>query len=693
MTDFGALEGKCSKVDAGLGEAVLSAGAAAVSRDIQAPIRVGENPAEIALVGSYEDLITTLYSVSFLNNDTVAPVPISSELLQPSKVVSTVASLLAGDVEAFVKKMTGGVEVVPEKLNAFTFESLPAVEIKKPMEITDQIIAKNQQPTVLVKPLASNLELPLAATMIEDGKPLQALSQTTLSASIRSPEHSTAQSLPATDEAASVAINDSNLAQSEADLVNAAKVEDGEPLQALSQTTRSASIRSPEHLTAQSVLATDEAAFVAINDSNLAQSEADPANAAKVEEGEPLQALSQTTRSASIRSPEYLTAQSVPASDEAAFVAINDSNLAQSEAGPANAAKVEEGEPLQALSQTTRSASIRSPEYLTAQSVPASDEAAFVAIKDSNLSQGEAELANAVKVEEGEPLQALSQTTRSASIRSPEYLTAQSVPASDEAAFVAIKDSNLAQSEAEPANAKLDDGSKTINTFKSPQSTEAALLNTSAQSPQSASAAQVAPVGVVLKVIPPRQETANLQTFSTEPLAAISNIEVSNAGSGMQTQTGAGANGQSAMTPHQVLAVALDVRRQGWTKALVNRVVNMAQSGGTLTMNIMPAHLGQITLKLSEGRRGTDLRIVADVAATASMLRDVQQQISSAFESAGLTLGEYSAGTGKGGHGSSNPHEDDVTNQMSEIENLSNADTSPVNASNHDDRSRINILL
>jgi hypothetical protein len=75
----------------------------------------------------------------------------------------------------------------------------------------------------------------------------------------------------------------------------------------------------------------------------------------------------------------------------------------------------------------------------------------------------------------------------------------------------------------------------------------------------------------------------------------------------------------------------------------------MVQSGGVLTLKILPQHLGQITLKMSEGRRGLDLRIVTEVASTAAMLRGVESQISSAFEGAGLMLGEFSANTGKGG--------------------------------------------
>ncbi|MCR9148448.1 MAG: flagellar hook-length control protein FliK [Rhodobacteraceae bacterium] len=120
--------------------------------------------------------------------------------------------------------------------------------------------------------------------------------------------------------------------------------------------------------------------------------------------------------------------------------------------------------------------------------------------------------------------------------------------------------------------------------------------------------------------------------------------------SGTPTPTGSsGAASPVPMAQSSGLPAMLDVRRQGWTQTLVQRAAGMVQSGGVLTLKILPQHLGQITLKMSEGRRGLDLRIVTEVASTAAMLRGVESQISSAFEGAGLALGEFSANSGKGG--------------------------------------------
>ena len=306
---------------------------------------------------------------------------------------------------------------------------------------------------------------------------------------------------------------------------------------------------------------------------------------------------------------------------------------------------------------------------------------------------------NAKSVKDEKLLLGLSGATRSVPIRNSGDLIVQSVSASDNAVLKTINDVDFSLSKGDQDNAKLNNDAKPINNFETVKSIANIMSKTSTPSLQENSVGQVmAPVVAGMKMIPLRQQTANLQIPPIEASAAFSNIEFSNAGSSMQsqtggTQTGAGTSGQSAMTPHQLLAVALDVRQQGWTKALVNRVINTAQSGRTLTVNILPAHLGKITLKLSEGRRGTDLRIVADVPATASMLRDVQQQISSAFDSAGLTLGEYSAGTGKGGHENSDPRERNVTEAESEIEDISDTGLGSIGASNLDDKSHINILL
>jgi hypothetical protein len=183
-----------------------------------------------------------------------------------------------------------------------------------------------------------------------------------------------------------------------------------------------------------------------------------------------------------------------------------------------------------------------------------------------------------------------------------------------------------------------------------------------------------------------------------EAAAAIAGVDAAPSGTGGQSQsgnahTGTGTNSQQGMAQSQALAAVLDVQRQGWTKALVNRAMSMVQSGGTMTFKIMPAHLGLITLKMSEGRRGTDLRIVADVAATASMLRDVKHQISSVFESAGITLGEYSAGTSNRGDKGSTSQNNDKAENGTELETKLNQDVAEFSDYSGDDRSNINIIL
>lgn len=186
---------------------------------------------------------------------------------------------------------------------------------------------------------------------------------------------------------------------------------------------------------------------------------------------------------------------------------------------------------------------------------------------------------------------------------------------------------------------------------------------------------------------------------NADPLpTAMTPMDVASGGAGSipqggSGQTGSGVAGQGAASLQSSMEAALDVRQQGWTKALVNRAISAAQSGGALTIKILPAHLGQITVKLSEGKRGTDLRIIADVPATASMLRDVQQQLSSAFYNAGLTLGEYSASTGKGGDQGAGAQKDGDTDQLNAFDTAIEAVTSAQSTSREDTLSRLNILL
>ena len=147
----------------------------------------------------------------------------------------------------------------------------------------------------------------------------------------------------------------------------------------------------------------------------------------------------------------------------------------------------------------------------------------------------------------------------------------------------------------------------------------------------------------------------------------------------------------SALANSAGTAAILDVRRQGWTKTLVNRAAGMAKAGGTMTLSILPQNLGQITLKLSDGRKGLELRMTADVASTTAMLRDVQGQIESAFDDAGLKLGSYSAQTGGQNQqdGSNNNDAQDDT----EIEVVERNAQSENTQETIDDPERLNILL
>nr|WP_213394340.1 flagellar hook-length control protein FliK [Yoonia sp.] len=221
------------------------------------------------------------------------------------------------------------------------------------------------------------------------------------------------------------------------------------------------------------------------------------------------------------------------------------------------------------------------------------------------------------------------------------------------------------------------------------QVTSAIQMSKTAQLAVGASTNAVQQVTMPRQPLPPTLGPDSLLATAT-PIDFVSGGSGS-ASQGGSGQTGSGVAGQGAASLQGQLEAALDVRQQGWTKTLVNRAINAAQAGGSLTIKILPAHLGQITLKLSEGKRGTDLRIIADVPATASMLRDVQDQLSSAFESAGLTLGAYSASTGNNGGERSQKDGDTDEVKPSELANVTAQSADDVAGA--DNLSRINILL
>lgn len=185
---------------------------------------------------------------------------------------------------------------------------------------------------------------------------------------------------------------------------------------------------------------------------------------------------------------------------------------------------------------------------------------------------------------------------------------------------------------------------------------------------------------------------------SDQLLSAMTTTESATGEAGPSPRGGSGQNGtvlasQGSASLQNMMEAALDVRQQGWTKALVHRAISTAQAGGALTIKILPAHLGHITLTLSEGKRGTDLRIIADVPATAFMLRDVQYQISSAFENAGLTLGEYSASTGKGRDQDGGTKSEGNADLVNSADTVIEAEQIPQDKSHAESLSRLNILL
>lgn len=201
------------------------------------------------------------------------------------------------------------------------------------------------------------------------------------------------------------------------------------------------------------------------------------------------------------------------------------------------------------------------------------------------------------------------------------------------------------------------------------------------------------PVSRLLADLPNSASNAELETDQTLSTGSVAPA------SGSGSSGGAGGNaGQSApLLPSSgagAAATLIDVRRQGWTKTLVARAAGMGTGGGTMTLTILPQHLGQITLKLSEGRKGFDLRMTAEVASTAAMLRDVQGQIESAFEQAGLSLGSYSAQTGgQGEQGNSAQGEPSGEASIADRDEAVLAENTASGDGSMDDLSRVNILL
>ena len=208
-----------------------------------------------------------------------------------------------------------------------------------------------------------------------------------------------------------------------------------------------------------------------------------------------------------------------------------------------------------------------------------------------------------------------------------------------------------------------------------------------------ASRARATHTGVAVSMPPRASHQAPMPIWAAEPARADLGGQPAVQNSGVQMSVSGGAGTSGGMTQGQNLPAVLDLQRQGWTKALVNRAAGLAQGGSTLTLKILPQHLGQMTLKLTAGRKGMDLRIFADVPSTVAMLRGIETQISSAFEEAGLPLENYSAQTGKEGDGTE--PDDDPQPNSNEPDDIAPAALEDENAqpSSRADQSLLNIVV
>ena len=188
--------------------------------------------------------------------------------------------------------------------------------------------------------------------------------------------------------------------------------------------------------------------------------------------------------------------------------------------------------------------------------------------------------------------------------------------------------------------------------------------------------------GPLLNVKAPSLREGGRATNDLTRLAAASSTALDNA----SAITGTGANGSStgqsgAHTGHQGSAQSgsqsgsgllgnlnnlqiLDTAKDNWTEMLLQRVKN-GLSGGKdqLEFQLNPRNLGKVRVSLVMQNDRTNIQILTETSAAASMFSDSESRLAQMLEASGLRLGNLNSGQfqGFGGAGS-----DQQANQQSQ---------------------------
>jgi len=108
----------------------------------------------------------------------------------------------------------------------------------------------------------------------------------------------------------------------------------------------------------------------------------------------------------------------------------------------------------------------------------------------------------------------------------------------------------------------------------------------------------------------------------------------------------------------------LDIAKDNWTEMLLQRVKN-GLSGGKdqLDFQLNPRNLGKMRISLVMQNDRTNIQILTETSAAASMLSDSESRLAQMLEASGLRLGNLNSGQfqGFGGAGS-----DQQANQQSQ---------------------------
>ncbi len=133
--------------------------------------------------------------------------------------------------------------------------------------------------------------------------------------------------------------------------------------------------------------------------------------------------------------------------------------------------------------------------------------------------------------------------------------------------------------------------------------------------------------------------------------------EIADAPSGLSPALASTHAASSVQPPAEGRRTPLDMRRDDWTRKLIDRIetIRDAANAADTRIKLMPDALGKIDVSMRKDGDTLHVSFTADVPATRAMLADAQPRLAELAQQRGLRLGQASVDAGTSGDGQQRP--------------------------------------